>query len=443
MTTQEYQPPANGYRTFLILWATQSVSIIGTAVAWFALIVWLTEHSASQEELGARLAFIGLVTSIPTVFLAPIIGAFVDRHDRRRIMLVADSLSGCVSLVAIALLATNQLSFPLLVAFQFVYLLLGAFHSAAFETSYAMLVPEKQLGRANGMMQTVFSLAAVVPPALAAILLALPTGIIGALLVDVASFVLAALTLAFLRIPSPRPAEAHTAAGGPRAYLADIRTGARFVWDRRPIIWLLATFAVYNAGVTALTVLQPAIVRYQQGASASTLGLEFAGALAINEAAAGLGGIVGGVLITTWGGLRRKRIYGVLVPILVAGALQMLYGWSAWVWVSAAVLFAWVMLEPVMNSHSQAIWQTHTPREMQGRVFAVRRVIAWGVRPLATVVVGVLTARGIDAGIVVVALGLLTVVWCGVNLFNPQLAHIDDKGYLDEYAARRQTVAET
>lgn len=442
MTIQEYQPPPNGYRTFLILWATQSISIIGTAVAWFALIVWLTEHSTSQEELGARLAFIGLVTSIPTVFMAPVIGAFVDRHDRRRIMLVADSLSGCVSLATMALLATNQLSFPLLVAIQFVYLLLGAFHSAAFETSYAMLVPEEQLGRANGMMQTVFSLAAVVPPALAAILLALPTGIIGALLVDLASFAVAALTLAALHIPSPRPAETHEVAGGPRAYLADIRTGARFVWDRRPIIWLLATFAVYNAGVTALTVLQPAIVRYQQGASATALGLEFAGALAINETAAGLGGIVGGMLITAWGGLRRKRIYGVLVPILVAGVLTVLYGWSTWVWVSAAVLFAWVMLEPVMNSHSQAIWQTHTPREMQGRVFAVRRVIAWSVRPVVTVVAGMLTARGVDAGMVVIALGLLTVVWCTANLFNSQLAHIDDKGYLDDYVSRQQAVTE-
>lgn len=440
MTTQVYEPPPHGFRTFVVVWATQSVSFMGTAVAWFALTVWLSQQSQTQEELGARLALIGLVGALPPVFAAPLAGAFVDRHDRKQTMLVCDVLSGLLALGIAFLLGVDRLTFPLLVGAQFLLPLIGAFHSAAFDTSYAMLLRDEQLTRANGMMQTIWSMSSIVAPGLAALLITLPTGVVGTLLADAATFFAAALTLVFLDIPSPHHADLGTTSRPRQSYWADIKEGGRFIWDRRPILWLLATFAISNFGATAMFVLEPVVVRFQLAPDAARLGLEFAATLAIIQTAGGIGGVTGGVLISAWGGLKQRRVYGVLIPIALAGILQVAFGLSTWVYVSAAIVFLIVFMVPIMNAHSQSIWQTQTPRELQGRVFSVRRLIAWVFNPASTALAGILTARGMEAGTIIAALGVLIIVWCVANLFNPQLARVDDKGYLDEYAAQRRAV---
>ena len=91
-------------------------------------------------------------------------------------------------------------------------------------------------------------------------------------------------------------------------------------------------------------------------------------------------------------------------------------------------------MHPVLNAHSQAIWQSQTPREMQGRVFAVRRVIAQCSLPLSTGAAGALAGL-FDPGLVLVALGLTLALVCTAQLFNPILLRVEDKAWLDERAA--------
>ena len=86
-----------------------------------------------------------------------------------------------------------------------------------------------------------------------------------------------------------------------------------------------------------------------------------------------------------------------------------------------------------MNSHSQTIWQTQTPPELQGRVFAVRRLIAQFTWPLSTAMAG--WAGGLfDPGMVVAVLGVILTVFCIAQLFNPYLLRVEDKAFLDELA---------
>jgi hypothetical protein len=91
---------------------------------------------------------------------------------------------------------------------------------------------------------------------------------------------------------------------------------------------------------------------------------------------------------------------------------------------------------PFMNAHSQTIWQTQTPRELQGRVFSVRRVIAQFTWPLSTALAGV--AGGLfNPGLVIAVLGGVLVVFCVAQLFNPTLMRVEDKAWLDDMAALR------
>src|SRR5688572_11372406 len=175
---EEYQPPENGWRTFVIVWVTQSFSLIGTQIAFFALIIWISTvlfaRPDQKGELGLALAAESITFGVVTMILAPIAGAWVDRQDRKRTMVMMDLASGFLSVVLLLLVSMQVLQFWMLLIIVAFYAAFGTFHGAAFDTSYAMLVPEKRLPRANGMMQTIWSLAGIMAPIIAAGILTLP-----------------------------------------------------------------------------------------------------------------------------------------------------------------------------------------------------------------------------------------------------------------------------
>ena len=171
-------PPEGGFRTFVVMWATQALSVFGSQLTFFAMTVWLTTslypHVEQKPQLAAALSMIALAFALPNLFLAPFAGVLADRVDRKKIMFWANIASGVVSLALVTVLAAQTLQLWSLVAFMTCFASFQCFHSAAIDSSYAMVVPESQLPRANGMMQTIFSLAGILAPALAATLIALP-----------------------------------------------------------------------------------------------------------------------------------------------------------------------------------------------------------------------------------------------------------------------------
>ena len=463
--------PAHGWRTFLIAWASQSVSLIGTALTFFAVNIWLTLVLYPRPEQKPQLAFAlaanALAFALPTIGAAPIAGAWADRHDRRRTMLAMNVVNGLLTVGMLALMAAHRLTLPMLLGFMSLYCLAGAFHAAAFDTSYAMLVPGPRLARANGMMQTSWALSGVFSPGLAAALVSLPAlarqgrfpdlggGALGrmtdgtplALAVDALSFFGAAVVLLALDIPAPRRAD-RGADGRPRAsLLADVREGALYIGRRRPLLWLLVTFAGANLIAAPMQVLQPLLVRFGLASDWAARGLTFESALALLASATSIGGVAGGIAISVWGGLRERRVRGVIIPLAVAGAIEIVYGLSPWLWLTAAMGFLAGSLIPAANAHSQAIWQAQVPRELQGRVFSVRRLVAQFTFPLGTAIAGAL-GGAIPPGLAIAALGAAFMLFAAAQLANPALRRVEDKAWLDAEAARagegaREAVAAT
>ena len=452
-----YQPPQNGFRTFLIVWVTQSVSVFGSALTFFSLTIWLTQTlyplPEQKPQLAAALSAVALAFAVPVVFGAPIAGAWADRYDRKRTMMAMDFANGCLSVLLAALVITNTLNLPLLIVLMVIAAILGSFHNSAFDTSYAMLVSEEQLPRANGMMQTVWGLSGILSPAIAAMIISIPSlarqGVISgpvgmtlarlqngaslAMMVDAVTFFLAAATLIFLAIPSPKRTDLGQDGGLKKSFWADVQEGALYIWRRRPMLWLLGTFTVANFVGAPLQVFLPLLLKFNLAADWTARGFTFETAMALLGSAAGIGGVVGGVFISVWGGLKHKRVYGVVVPMIVAGIAQVVFGLSPFLFLTAAMNFLMPATIPIMNAHSQTIWQTQTPRELQGRVFAVRRVIAQFAWPFSTALAGWLGGR-FDPGLVVAVLGGVLVVFCVGQLFNPYLLRVEDKAFLDELA---------
>jgi hypothetical protein len=99
-------------------------------------------------------------------------------------------------------------------------------------------------------------------------------------------------------------------------------------------------------------------------------------------------------------------------------------------------------MTPILNAHSQTIWQTQTPRELQGRVFSVRRLIAQFSWPASAFLMGALASR-FDPGAIVMSLGAVLAVWCVFGMFNPYLRKVEDRDWIEAKALERAAVKRT
>lgn len=437
-----HSPPANGFRTFVALWASQAFSIFGSAITFFAVNVWLVQTRFPLPDQKAQLALalvvISLAFALPAVLMAPISGVVVDRYSRKRIMQIADGVNMLISGTLALLVVMGGLEVWMLALLLALSATAAAFHAVAFDASYIMLVPEQHLPRANGMMQTLWSLSSVLSPGIAALLISVPAllgessaliGVLGngpalAFGLDALTFLVALLALTRLQIPSPvRNSAPEQREPG---LWAEAGVGWSFIWQRKGLLWLLLTFALINFAVTPLEVFETLLLKYQLAGDWQERGLTYAGGLAILATAGSVGGLLGGVVVSVWGGLKTRRVYGILLPILVVGAAQVVFGLSTALFLSAGCAFVLNAMFPITNAHSQTLWQTQTPPEVQGRVFAVRRLIAQFTSPISLGLIAILAGR-FDPGVVLTILGAVLLVFCAAQLLNPAIMRLEEK----------------
>ncbi|HLO04501.1 MAG TPA: MFS transporter, partial [Symbiobacteriaceae bacterium] len=435
--------PKNGFRTFLILWSTQSLSVMGSMLTFFAITIYLTQvlypAPEQRQALAAALSAVSLAHAVPLLLITPIAGAWADRNDRKRTMVLADLGSALLSLALIGLILSGKLSLIPLVILIALASLCSAFHGAAFDTAYSMLVPREQLPRANGMMQTTWALSGIVAPGLSALIISLGGQRLGAPLaigIDGASFVMAALVASLLAIPSPKRAELQADSRVKRPSIwVDVRFGARYIWQRRPLLWLLGTFALANMLLSPGQILVPLLLKDNLAVDLVARGITEEKGLALLFTAGSLGAVLSGIVISTvWGGLKQKRVFGVIVPMIVAGLANLFYGSTSLLYVGVALAFLAGTHVPVANAHSQAIWQTQVPFDLQGRVFSIRRVIAQFTAPLMTGVLG--WAAGVfNAGTLMAVMGGVMALFALLQCFNPIMLRVEDQEYLESLAA--------
>lgn len=442
--------PARGWRTFLILWSTQTLSLFGTFVSMFGVNIWLTREVYPDPTQKAALA-LGLTattvaTTAPLIFMMPLAGAYADRHDKRRTMIASGLVSAVLSFVMVLLLATHTLSLWPAVVILVGYSVAGAFHAASFDSSYARLVPSEQLPRANGMMQTSYGLSQLLAPALAAALIATPAlvrnaGPIGAWLdrldsgvlftfaADGVSFLIAAAAVWAIRLPTiPRSGPAPT-----HSLWKDVHAGMDWIVRRRPFLWLISFGSLANLTFAPLIVLLPILVRDRLGADVSAQGMSYEAALAWVNTAGGLGGVVGGVLVSVTGGARTHRPQVIVAAMIMLGVGEIVSGLAGTVRMCALGMFLGELFVPLLNSTSYALWQTLTPPEMLGRALSTRRFIAQSFFPIGTMIAGWL-AVPIEPWVVVTLSGVALALVCAVQFLNPRFAGLETR--MREAAAR-------
>ncbi|MDJ0961388.1 MAG: MFS transporter [Acidimicrobiia bacterium] len=359
-----------GGRTFTTVWAGQVVSNVGSAITSFGLALWVFTETGSATQL----ATIVLAARLPMLVVSPFAGALVDRWNRRLAMVLADTGAALGTLATAMLLLTGSLEIwhlYITLSFSGVF---QAFQFPAYSAATTLLVPKEHYSRAAGMVQLAGSVGNVVAPTLAALLI-VTTGLTAVFVIDFATFLFAIATLAMVRFPEPERTEAPGRGVG--ALLAEARDGLRFVTVRRGLLVLLLMFSVVNFAFSFNSILLvPLLLSVVSETTAGTI---------VSISAFGLVG--GSLLMASWAG-PTDRLRGLFVAIGVMGFGFGIAGLAPSV---APILIGITIIHvahPVAGSLSQAIWQSKVPPEIQGRVFAVRQVMAIGSAPVAFLLAG-------------------------------------------------------
>ena len=397
-------------RAFWILWSGQAVSLLGTQAVQLALVWWITERTRSASMLAAS-TFLALA---PQVLFGPLIGALVDRWDRKKVMIIADGSAALASAALAALFAAGAISVPAVLLALLARAVAGAFHAPAMQASTTLMVPPELFTRIQGVNQALQGTSIVVSAPLGALLYAtLPMS--GVLAVDVATALLAIAPLLFLDVPSPASV-ARSAAGALASLFAEVRSGVRYLGDRREHLHLLALACALNLLLVPAFALLPLWVEERGGTI---------GQLGWIQSAFGLGTIAGGLALGVWGGFSQKIRTTALGTVLLGAAVLSL---SALGPLGGIVAMAVVgVAVPFANGPIQAILQVTIPPEMQGRIFSLYGSLAGAMTPL-----GLLLAAPVAevAGVAIwyVAAGALCLAAGAVMLARPDLLDIERAG---------------
>ena len=373
----ENQASPRSMRTFMIIWIGQLISQIGSGLTGFALAVWIFD----QTRQATPFTFTVLLTTIPRLLLSPLAGSLADRHNRRHLMLLADTGNALVTLAVVGLLWTGSLQVWHIYLIASLGAVFGAFQEPAFTASVAMLVPKEQLARASGLSQLGHAVEMLVAPVIAGALF-VTIGLRGIVLVDFVTYFFAVGALLLVRIPQPARAESEQAAGPRSGVWADTAFGWRYLRERPGLFGLLVYFALVNFLLNIATVLTGPLVlsRY----SAAVLGPV--------QMASGLGMLVGSLAMSAWGGPKR-RINAVIGFIGLAALGLLVTGVRPEAVFAGAGLFVLLFSVPFASASSQAIFQTKVAPAVQGRVFAMRSMISRSMTPLAFALAGPLADR--------------------------------------------------
>lgn len=362
-----------GMTAFTIIWIGQLISLLGTGMTRFAITIFAWQLTGEATVL----AMVGFFAFGPTVLLSPFAGAIVDRANRKLVMMASDLAAGAMTVVILLLFVTDRLQiWHLFVTGAFA----GAFEAfqfPAYSAAVTMMLPKEQYARASGMLSLVYSASGVAAPFLAGALIGI-IGIGGILTIDIVTFVIAVLALLVVFVP--QPAETESGRAGRGSLWKESGYGFRYILDRPSLLGLQLVFFAINFVASFGIILLAPMVLGRTGDNELALGTV--------QAFFGVGGVAGGVLLSMWGGPKR-RVHGVLLGMALSSLLGLgLLGLGRGVVVWAAGGFFASFFIPIINGSNQAIWQAKVAPDVQGRVFAVRRLIAQITAPLAFVLAG-------------------------------------------------------
>jgi DHA3 family macrolide efflux protein-like MFS transporter len=407
----KHETPLNWKRTFFPVWIGQAFSLLGSELVQFSLIWYLTEKTGSASVLAAA-SFVAL---LPRVFLSPISGALVDRWNRQKVMIYADALIAVATMILAGIFWLEYIQVWHIYVILFIRALGSGFHWPAMQASTSLMVPKDQLAKISGMNQTLRGAMGIVAPLLAALMLEI-FPIYGILSIDVITAIIAISPLLFVTIPQVN----HTVEkkAGLSHIWDDIKVGFKFLVGWRGLLYLTLAATFLNFLLYPGFTFTPLLVTDHFGKGVIELSMI--------ESAFSMGMIIGGLVLSTWGGFKRN-IYTILTGIigLAVGTGLIALAPSNHFMLAVFGMSLAGFMNPIANGPIFAIMQTYVEPEMQGRVFSLLESMVSAMMPISMVVAAPIAEWvGIRGWLAFGAIGCFAIGLAG--FFTPSLVHIED-----------------
>lgn len=363
-----------GMVAFVVVWLGQVISILASSMSHFGLSIWMYQQTESATAMGLMHVFF----IAPFLLMSPLAGVWVDRYNRKWMMMISDLTAVVATAGVLLLYSSGRLEFWHLYIAAMLNGVGNTLQWPAYSAAITTMVPKEQYGRANGLMSLMEAGPGVVAPLLAGAMLPL-VGMLGLLVLDVVTFFVAIGALMIVHVPQP----VRTAAGqqGRGNLLHEAAYGFRYIFQRPSLLGLQLGFFLVNLVVSSGHWLLAPMVLARTASDSVGLGMV--------QSAGALGAVAGGIIMSAWGGFRR-RVNGVFLGwmLVSAGLAAVGIGRGVSAWLPAVFLGA--MAAPLGNTSNQALWQAKVAPDVQGRVFSARRLIAWFATPISPIIGGAL-----------------------------------------------------
>ena len=363
-----------------MIWLGQMVSGIASSITSVALPIWIFSITESGAAVGL-LEFFFFGSYLLTV---PLAGILIDRSDRKTMMLVYDFLS----LAGLAVLLILQTAGLLQVWHLYISAVLqgigSAFQSPSYAAAITTMVSKKQYVRANGLISLLYDFPGIFGPLLAGVMY-LVIGLGGILAINLFAFVASIVVLLLVDVPQP-PKTAEGELSHNR-FLDEAIYGIKYIFQRPNLLGLQLIFFTGNlfSGIAlSAAVLYPMILLRTDNNT------QILGAV---QSAAALASVLGGIFLTTWGGIKRPA-RAIILAWLISSLLGMTLlgmGQVLMIWLIAVVVDA--IFDPVVNVSMDSFLQAKIPPDLQGRVFSASDFISQAVFPFTPLVAGYLGDR--------------------------------------------------
>jgi MFS family permease len=367
------------WNALLLILGAESISMLGTSMTRFALMVWAFD----QTQSATALALLGFFSCLTFVAFSPLAGVLVDRLDRRRVMVLADLGAGAMTALLLGLHAAGRLEFWHIYLAVAVSGACEAFQSPAFSASVSLLSPPERYTRANALYGLGRAVASMLAPAFAGMLLPL-TGLNAIMTIDLLTMTAAIISLGWIDFPRPTVSAVGQQAG--KGWANELRFGVVYLRQHAGLRGIVSIHFLINlfATLTYFSVLSPMILARSGGDE---------GALSLVRTVMGLGGILGGLFVSRLslrGAKTRVYLFSTMISFLVCDFLT---ATSRGVWGWGLAGFLSELTIPLITSPYYSLWQEHVPPDVQGRVFSIREMIQVSSQPIGYLLGGLLADR--------------------------------------------------
>ena len=364
------------FNNFLVIWFGELLSTVGSGLTSFGLGVWMFEKTGQATTYSLTV----LCAYLPNILISPFAGALVDRWDRRRTMIMADTGDALVTVLIVLLLRNDLLETWHIYLAVGISAIFATFQELSFTAGITMLVPKEELARSGGLMQMGQAIQLAISPVLAGVLYG-RIGLAGIILIDLVTYFFAITALILIHIPQPEDGE--LSAGRTGSFWDDIRLGWDYLLSHKGLLALTLFFIPVNFLLNFPTVLLGPLV----------LSISTTTIYGLIQTISAIGMIIGSLMMGIRGNKIKNRTRSIISFVSLSAIGLILLGSQPknfWICVGFSIVLFCV---PVISGITQWIFQDKVIPDIQGRVFAFRTLLSRSLLPVAYLSAGILADR--------------------------------------------------